>query len=308
MKKINLFFIAIVCLLLTFESVQAQGLYARAGLGYGIGITPDEVGFTITNIGEDSEKSETNYATFGGGINGHVAVGYMFGEHFGLELGAAYLYGSDVTVDETTNSAGGFDKSISYTRQLRVLPSLVVDAAADVVSPYARFGIVVPVLGGSFGERRSDDPALVNPSFLLLYPTATSFSADSDIKGRFSLGFNASVGASIYVGDYFAIYGEAFYQGLRIKRNTYEVTSVTVGLEDGTTEDALPRLTEPAIQALQDNPTYILTEYKDELSVSEIAAAQAAGNYGTKDNPALAPAESANFSSIGINIGVKFDF
>ena len=299
MKKFNLFFASVICLLLTIESVQAQGLYARLGAGYGIGITPDEVGFTTTNMGEDGQSTKTNYATFGGGINGHLAVGFMFSEHFGVELGAAYLYGSNTTVDEVSNSTGS-DKSISFTRHLRALPSFVVDAAADVVSPYARFGVVFPVIGGSFGERRSDSPALVSAVIPALYPTATSFAADSDINGRFSLGFNASVGANIYVGDYFAIYVEAFYQGLRIKRDSYEITSATLDLSDGTTEDVLA--------LLELGGAFQYTENKDELSPTEIAAAEAAEGYGSKDNPALAPAESANFSSVGINIGVKFDF
>ena len=108
------------------------------------------------------------------------------------------------------------------------------------------------------------------------------------------------------------LFGEVFYEALRIKRGTYEVSEATLTLTDGSTEDVL------ALLSL--GGAYPYTEYfheinSEELAAHQAAAAAAAANdpdvatyYGTTDFPAWDIVQDVNFSSFGFNVGVKFNF
>ena len=298
MKKLKLlvticFLVASVC------TLDAQGLYVRAGLGYGMGTTKDAFGMKIDNYGSENQSTTQLFTSLGGGLNGHLGIGYMFSPNFGIDIAGLYLLGSRVLVDEKTNGSQ-YDRSESYTRQLRVIPSLVVDAGLEKISPYARLGLVVPVAGASYGERESNAPEFVSTIIPAIRPDATGFEAKSVAKGALSIGIKTSLGINYNLNESLAIYGELAHTNLRIKRASYEVEKAELSYPSQDNEDV--------ISLLSLGGAYAYTEYQNELSTSELEKAMGEDNYGTKDNPALAITEDANFNAFGINIGIKFSF
>ncbi|MGB1204580.1 MAG: outer membrane beta-barrel protein [Chitinophagales bacterium] len=300
MKKLNYFFAAAM-LFIGVSSTSAQGLYVKPSVGFGFGVTNEIVGQQITNFGEENQVTANNYNTFGGGLNGRLGIGYMFNKHVGLELAFVYVAGSTVTTDN--NSLGEeYDNSEAYTNRYSALPALVIDAGLEKISPYARFGLTLPLGGGTHGNRESNAPWMVSDVIPLLYDSASSFIAVSEAHGQFGIGFNSAFGVNYNISSKIAIFGEVFYEALRIKRGTYEVSEATLTMIDGSTEDVLPLLSLGG--------AYAYTEYFDEIDDEKLAAHQeaAGAEYGTKDYPAWDWVQDSNFASFGFNLGVKFSF
>lgn len=98
---------------------------------------------------------------------------------------------------------------------------------------------------------------------------------DQTISGKFGLGFIGALGYELTLGN-LGIFGEVEYIGLAIKRATSEITKYDVG-----GVDQLPNFTDDQIN----------TTYEDETTLGGMTV------QGT----------SASFSSIGVNIGVRFN-
>lgn len=323
MKQLFLSLIAAACLLIFSNDVLAQsGFYVQPGVSYKLGATNDILGLSATRvINSDGNWDPTNgvssnlYGSYGGGVGLGLEVGYFFNKNFGASLGLNYVLGKEVLVEEfrgiNTN-----DFSVAKNRRLAVSPGVTVDAGLDKVSPYARFGLLIPVAGSTKGTRTSDNcVTLLGSEFLCsIVPEAQdfeSFEATSVAKGQFSLGFTTAIGARYKISDMISIFGELSYDGLRIRRNTYEVTGATINKTTGVSEDVIP--------ILSAGGAYQYTEYVDELDLAAEAniiavaeeEAMATGNpstYGTKANPAHETAIDANFSTFNIGLGVRFTF
>ncbi len=321
MKTLNLF-VLIFLSFLFIGNINAQeevknsvngnsGTYVRAALGYGFGAGVNSplgetletsLGAEISNIGEPNQTNSNIYGSYGKGFSATIAVGHKFNKYFGMELGASYLVGAKQTIVDISTAAGGSDISETYTRQFRIKPSLVFEAGDGKIVPFSRLGLVIPVVGASYGERESNDPALLSSLVPLLYPNAVSFSGESVAKGKFAIGFEGAIGAKYNLNDKMGITAELFYTSLRVKRKTYEVKSATLTNSDGTQEDVLELLSLAGVNQF--------TEYKDEINQEELAEyiATAGDAYGTEDFPAWSLREDGLFNAVGLNVGFTFQF
>ncbi len=307
--------LAFAIVALAGTQAYAQYGFARLGVGYGMGANGDVLGVSTTlDAVYDVTDQKNIYGSTGPGLHIGAAGGYMFNDHVGFELGLEYLYGSKVKVEEFTSPKGEYYTE-AYTRQFRVIPSLVVQGGGDI-SPYARFGIVLPVAGQSHGDRYADDVAIVSSLIPSLLPTATEFEVESTIKGKFAVGFRAAAGVSYKLSDKLDLFGEVFYTGLRVQRNTLEVTRANVNDANGE-NDVIGLLT------LGGASQFI--EYVDEINAAEEAAyiteagtvmltlpdgtmlpASAVGT--SADTPTRALREDGNFNAFGLTIGVRATF
>jgi len=211
MKKCNLLALAILLVGMSL-SANAQ-LFVRGSAGYGVGTPADAIG--VRNVyangfaAPDSLLSqEVIYGSFGGGTNARLEVGYMFNENFGLMLGLAYLWGKEITINENlnANNSDHFYRQTSYTRQVRLLPQLMVsagktkaDGTLKTISPYSTFGILMPVSGGSFGFSDANETNLVTPLIKTLRPDAGDFHVEALIAGTPTFGFQASFGVDVNI-------------------------------------------------------------------------------------------------------------
>ncbi len=240
-------------------SSSAQ-FYGGVGLGYGAAANTDVIGSKIDNIG-----TETNiYGSFGQGANASLNAGFMFNDYLGFELGANYLSGSKLTLADV-EVTGLTQLSEASSKMLRLTPQLKVASE----SVYAKFGVIVPVMGKTTVET-----------------TKTSGGVETNITveavGSFSIGFISAVGYQYSLSESLGLFAELQYVGLSIKGNSSEVTKYEAG---GT--DMLPNL----------NTQTIKTEYVDELKVTD--------NQDT-NMPTKELRGSSQYSSFGLNFGLVF--
>lgn len=264
MKKI----IFTVSVILLGSTAMAQGPYVSFNVGYGLA-TPSEV------LGIESEPARQSniYGTLGGGLNLGLTPGYMFSEHFGVELGLNYFMGSEVEVAKSTNSAGKVYSRKASSNQFRVLPSLVVSTGGEKMSLYAKAGLVVPVAGSTI--TKVDDSGVTAP---------VAITREVKIKGQYTVGFSGAIGGTYNLSDKLSLFAELTGVNLRIKAKSSEVTKAT-----NAGQDVLGVMTTSQKQ----------TEFEDELNT---------GVTPDPNSPSKALASKNNFGAVSINIGIKYNF
>jgi hypothetical protein len=153
MKK--LLFSTILILTLSFQS-YSQGIYLRAGDGYGLPIATSSLGEKIlrTSVSDANGTVYTNSlqvvkGSFGAGMNFNFAVGYKFNENFIIEINTQYLLGKKYTEsDNYSNTSTGNtyvdnDNIVSSAKAFLLNPAFVFSAGFGKAAPYGRFGIVL---------------------------------------------------------------------------------------------------------------------------------------------------------------------
>jgi hypothetical protein len=151
MKKV-LTFLAFIFL---FSSVTfTQGIYLRAGGGYGFPIGTTSIGEKYLRTEIHTTTTTNTYSTtdviasYGAGADFNFALGYKFNENFIFDLGFQYLLGKKYeTYNKYIYTNGGtttVDNNIatSFTRAFLINPSIIFSAGFGKRAPYARFGII----------------------------------------------------------------------------------------------------------------------------------------------------------------------
>lgn len=355
MKKQNIIF-TLLTFLLIGAGVNAQeritedgmGLFVRANIGYGFEGTP-----TVLGVDRDLERGENIYGSSAPGLMFGAGVGYMFNEYVGLELGMTYSLGkekfSEVQTDHrplgiqaagaefTLLTAYIFQEYTHQSTQLRLIPAVVIRGGNGRLTPYAKVGMVIPVVGKTktsvAGKLSSTEISLPDIPFVPLpIPDGVSLtgnvSADAESTGKFSLGFDATLGMDYEITDMISVFGELNLVALTIKSKETKVTRYDgeyglAGLE-GTplTLDALEGAIDGFVGFLgQEFSLNSLGLYEniDEVPESEkhfiyfdqltTESNNEEFNSNFDENQPLHDyARKDNFSSVGINIGVKFKF
>lgn len=136
MKFTNLKKVAIAASLFIGSTLaaNAQGPYAKLGLGYQFGMGSA----TQTQYsGSQIERVKLNY---GKGVVANFALGYMFNPNIGAELGFGYLAGDK---NETKSVySNRVENNVNYSRMLLIQPSVIISAGKEGLNPYAKFGLV----------------------------------------------------------------------------------------------------------------------------------------------------------------------
>lgn len=276
MKKIT-FLVASLTLGFT---AMSQGFYGSLNVGYGFS-TPSQVIGTDYVINSNGDQTESNiYGTYGPGLNIGLTPGYMFNEHFGVELGLNYFMGSNVDVDMTTTPFGKVTASL-HSNQFRLLPSLVVSSGGDKLSVYAKAGLVMPAFGTTFSKIENTGAA----------GPGSGYTREIETKGAFSIGFNGAIGVSYGISDKLSIFGEL--SGMNLHINAKEQTLVAA-TNNGT-----------------DVMGFLTTYDKNTTFVDELTATSNNDDFNanyTEDQAREALRTRNNFSALFINLGVKFNF
>lgn len=252
---------------------MAQGPSIGINVGYGIG-TPSEV------LGMQSEPGRMSniYGTYGSGLNLGITPGYMLTEHFGLEIGLNYFMGTEILTEKSVNNGGTYER-YSKSNQFRILPNLVVTSGGDVMSVYAKAGLVLPVTGTTFTRGEDSGAGELTP-----FGIASTYKAET--KGQFSLGYSGAIGGQYNLSESISLFAELSGNYLRIKGKTTSYTEYTVAGQD----------------RLGQLDTYQKEiEYQDEVNPL-LNPADAPGS------PRKELAPKNNYSAIFLNIGIKFNF
>lgn len=269
MKKLILPVLAVM----TLGTASAQ-FNLGISAGYGIGSPGHVLGTSNT-----SSSSENIYGTLGSGIQANLTPGYMFGDHFGIELGLNGFFGSKTTIDETSVPSGDFTHTQS-SNQFRISPAFIIKSGGEKISAYARTGLVLPLMGSV----RSEISNSTNPGAITEIELNTT--------GKVSLGYTGAVGVNVHFGDKFGFFAEVGANSLRVKSKETEITKYTVNRTD----------------VLGNMDTYDKeTVYVDELTNSSNNTGT--NPTGTDQNSAKEELrEVANFSNFFIQVGFKITF
>jgi hypothetical protein len=153
MKKI---FISMSLILLVSGISFSQGIYLRAGGGYGLPIATGSLGqkYLRTSVSDANGTVNTNSieavkGSYGAGMNFNFAVGYKFNENFIFELNTQYLLGRKYTTSDNYSykspsySYVDNDNTVTSAKALYLNPSFIFSAGFGKAAPYGRFGLVV---------------------------------------------------------------------------------------------------------------------------------------------------------------------
>ncbi|WP_343632456.1 outer membrane beta-barrel protein [Fluviicola sp.] len=246
--------------------------------GYGLG-SPGHVMGTSTTASGSSYSEKNIYGTLGSGVQANIIPGYMFGEHFGIELGLNGFFGAKTTIDEATLPTGDYQHTQS-SNQFRITPAFIVKSGGEKLSVYARTGLIFPLMGSVKSEIIDN----TNPAAQTLIQLKTS--------GKVSLGYTGAVGLNVHFGKKFGFFAEVGANSLRVKSKETTMKMYNV---NGTDQ-------------LGNIPTYSKeTKYVDELTNTS----NNAGTNPTGTNVGVAKEDLrqvANFSNFFLQVGVKFTF
>jgi len=281
---------------------RAQG-YIRGGGGFGVGTNKDA--FIVPAITRNDNgmvvSAQTVFGSFGQGGRFSLAGGYMITPYLGVELQLYYFLGTKQAYGSDMMPNGNSYARTGYSYQLRALPSLVLKAPTEKVQPYARFGVLVPLLGQTILEDRRHISA-VNQTI----------ETQLNINGKFSIGFESTVGVQYNITKNIGIYAELTYTGLRIRSNNAQYTKdITTNINDGTVTDNLPNR--------QTITRYI--EFQDEITLESnhntalLVTGQIPNDVGLFldgqidfNQPLNVLTQTSNFNALSLNVGIQYTF
>ncbi|MBL4747137.1 MAG: outer membrane beta-barrel protein [Flavobacteriaceae bacterium] len=279
MKKL-LFAVAI----LVATSISAQSYISVTG-GYAIGSAGVKFGENITTT-----TAESNYGSFGQGMNTQLRMGHFFNETFGVELGFGYLHGDDQDINNVDIPGVRELEAISRGRAFGLSTSIVYNFTENL---YGRFGALIK-LGGRTEAIISDKTTGVTGLPAGYYSVVN---AEVDFHGQPPLGFVGAMGYKHNIGKNLNIFIEAEYMGISVKRKDSEIMKMNGGV-------FMPDGTQILTFDLDNLPTgwSKKTEYVDSLPFGDHMA-----NDGVLF-PAKKLSEKVPYSSFGINFGITYTF
>jgi opacity protein-like surface antigen len=335
MKKLLFITICTFCLL-SVQKAKAQeeetdkkkiGLYVRANVGYGFATTPE-----VQGAERDGITAINIYGTTEPGVYPGMALGYMFNDYVGVELGAAYALGKDKLQDityETLGLPGIADDLLTTiteynfrTKQLRLTPAVVVRSKGKI-APYARFGMMIPVAGRTYTDVRatvnSQEIDIADLGLPIPFPGTIKIDGTVDAKGEtqgaFSFGWDSSLGLDVQVHDMISVFAELHAVSLTIKSKQTDITEYNANIQ----LTGLPLSLEDALDLLPPGTVDLpplsfdeMTEY-DKVVMYEDMLDGSSNNSDYNANydpnqPMDDLAQRQSYSSLGINLGVKVSF
>ena len=287
MRKL-VFGAALLAVLSVSENLNAQssqistekGFYVDVRGGYNFPIATQNVGYFgfdtwergIVNYDRNEsgfDKVDDMLISLGKGANIGANIGYMFTKNIGAELGVNYLFGSDYTSVQKRTYGNNFTVNQSLSaRMLQLSPTFVLRANYNQVNPYAKVGLLLGV-----------------GSKVTYKETGTSSAEKSEIKqelnGGAAVGVTGAAGLDYVINDKLSLFGEVRTNGLTYSPKKGKVVSyVSNGQE---IVDKLP------------------------IDAREVVFSDSYTEAGN-DSPKNASRLALPFSSVGINVGMKFKF
>jgi hypothetical protein len=252
------------------------------GGGYNLGIANQSLlhNYERTN---NIVKMENVKTSLGKGLNFGLNLGYMFNGNIGIDLQCSYLLGDETTGESEDNftffdiNYYDFEKISIKSQMFRVNPSIIIASGFDKLDPYAKFGVIFGF--GSINLNYLDEEYENN---ILENKVIEKWK----YNGGMAFGISSALGLMYHISDLISVYGELDLVGMSYAPIKGVMTEYTVN-----GADKLPNLTTDAKEI----------EFLDEIT------------YDYDNPPSTAePSKELKFyfpySSIGLNIGVRFSF
>jgi outer membrane protein W len=255
---------------LFIKPVAAQFAFFHVGGGYGFPSSTQNLSdlSNYTQNGNTISREQINLS-FGKGIYLNGAVGYMFNDNIGAELGVNYLMSSSWQ-SKQTNGSYYYEQKMD-ANMLRINPMVVLQGESSAITPYIKVGMLL-----GFG------------TIEMVATDNNTWGLDEEayeFTGGMGIGYNAALGANFEIGDNMFLFGE------------FAITNMSYGPSKG----SLTKSTNDGVDVLSNlNTSEKEFEYLDNYSEPRIPP---------KDNePTKSLKNYYSFGSIGLNIGFKMTF
>jgi opacity protein-like surface antigen len=274
MKKI----LISAALLLGLNSYSsAQGFYANLNLGYGFGMSsqnlPDFYNYKSSNSATGSFKMEYEQVdvSFGKGINLGGSLGYMFNKNIGAELGLSYLIGGKSKASDSYAS-GSSNEAILSAKMFRFNPSLLISSGLDKINPYAKMGIVI---GSGTITYEYNEIDIVNQDI---------YDEKWEYNGGVAIGLSSAIGVMFSLSDNISFFSEVNMINLSYAPQKGELVEANF---NGVSE--LPFLT------------------TSEKEIEFVKNYTSIDGTGSSSQPDKQLSQKMPFGSVGLNFGIKFN-
>lgn len=275
MKKLVLSAFTIVGLLATQGIIaQESGAYVKVNVGYGFATDKQKWQENVTQNSTTSSTSEIVNLSLGKGVNFGGAFGYNFNKNVAAEIGIGYLLGGETTATDKQLD-GDIEKITISAKMLQINPTLVISAGMEKINPYAKFGLLL-----------SSGTTTANDNF-----TSTGGSREIIIesKGGIQLGFQGGLGLEYKLSENLGIFGE-----LNLNSLSYSPNESTITKDETKTGGIVQN------NLIGDDVYDIKTVYEDSITSSTSPPDR---NAPRKELKFTLP-----FGSLGLNLGVKYNF
>ena len=285
MKKILIVF----SVLIVFSTVSyAQSLYIRVGGGYGLPIGTTSIGekyqydqVSISNTTSTSSVKNVK-ASYGAGGNFNFSIGYKFNENIIFDLGIQYLMSNKFQTYRINNytyssySSVYSDVITTSAKAFLFDPSVILTAGFGKGAPYAKFGLVIgtPTLTKSESSFDNTDGT-------------SAWEQKWKYNKGIGIGYQGAVGYNWKLSDKLELFSEVDFVSMTYYAGESNLTKYQRSNDGITYTDYLSNL----------NLSQKQTVYKNSYDPGVF-------NDGTK--PTIALKEATPFSSISVNVGIRF--
>lgn len=303
LKNVQYYLVVTVFVMISVSFIsnsQAQGFYILGSAGYSFGMNAKGDGYYNNNYKEVRDFQNNVFTTeltresvpfsMGKGVSFDVLAGYKFNEFIGAEIGTSFLLGGKTEwvnegLYDQTSSTGEKVTSVFRTNESaqsqmwRITPMIVFHGGGQGnLNPYLKFG---PVLG--FGSFTIDSDEYSSRTGGAGYESNTEKSRK--YSGGMAFGFSGVIGVDYAINERMAIFGEVRYIGMSYSPKESKLTKYTVNGNDNL-----------------DNQN---VAYKDHQYVDKLETDLTQQN---PDEPSVILKKTFNMSSLGFNVGVKYNF
>jgi hypothetical protein len=274
-------FFSLLLLFAVIGSGFPQGIYLRAGGGYGFPIATSSIGekyFQTYDNTVSTYSAKNVKGSYGAGFNFNFALGYKFNENFIFEISSQYLFSNKYETYNKysyTNPVNPYvDNIVTKTsaRALFVNPSFVFSAGFGNAAPYGRFGVIFgsPQINGQKSSYYNGDGV-----------------DSSETKWRYSkgisFGFQGAIGMNWRLSEKMDFYTEINYVSMTYYPGQYDLT-----MSNSNGYDNLPNM------YLSQKQTIFKKEFDPYNSNSD------------PTKPKVDLPQATPFSSLSLQVGIRY--
>jgi Outer membrane protein beta-barrel domain len=255
-----------------------QGLYFKAGGGYGLPLASQVIGTnylrTQPTTGPDTYSEENVRSSYGAGMNINLGGGYMFNENFGFDLGIQYQKSKKIETSDINLEIGFGKEEDIITHQSSALfinPSFLITSGKGSKVPYGRFGF----LAGSPKIKTEE-------SYFYDLDGTERQAREWETKKGMAFGLQGTVGINWVLKDKLDLFTEVSFVSMSFYAKERELTLATRnGADQLATMQTYQKKTE-FVKQLNPNATFDATKPQQVLQ------------------------EASAFSALSFNVGVKY--
>jgi Outer membrane protein beta-barrel domain len=263
---------------LCYQFSFGQGIYFKAGAGYGFPIATQVIGTnylrTQPATGPDTYSEENVRSSYGAGMNISLGGGYMFNENIGVDLGIQYQKSKKIETSDINLEIGFGKEEDIITHQSSTLfinPSFLITSGKGSKVPYGKFGF----LAGS--------PKIKSQESYFYDLDGTERQArEWETKKGMAFGLQGTVGINWVLKDNLDLFTEISFVSMSFYAKERELTLATRnGADQLATVQTYQKRTE-FVEQLNPNATFDATKPQQVLQ------------------------EASAFSALSFNVGVKY--